>query len=434
MPLIVCLLAVLVVPVSLQEAIAREPAPNIVLIISDDHGWPDYGFMGHPAIKTPHLDKLAETSITFTRGYVPSSLCRPSLATMITGLYPFQHGITGNDPPGPRRDRPATNQPYIDRMAKLPTLPRVLAEQGYLSHQSGKWWEGHYSAGGFTHGMTHGDPQRSGRHGDEGLRIGREGMKPIFDFIEHATTENKPFFIWYAPFLPHTPHNPPQRLYEKYQMEGRSPHVARYYAMVEWFDETCGKLLDYLDEQGLANDTMVLFVSDNGWNQLEDTSGGGIGGPGAKRTPYELGIRTPIMVRWPGRMQPRRDEQTLAHSIDLMPTILAAVGIDALPDLPGANLLDADALASRDAIFGDIYAHDMLGIDQPQASLHYRWIIQDNWKLIVPNSDNKPDEIAELFDVVADPHEQNNLADDHPQRVLALRELIASWYPQADVR
>ncbi|HQF12429.1 MAG TPA: sulfatase-like hydrolase/transferase, partial [Thermogutta sp.] len=172
-----------------EEGSAKRP--NVLLIISDDHAWTDYGFMGHPQIKTPSIDKLASESLVFTRGYVPSSLCRPSLATMITGLYPHQHGITGNDPalPDPKvnpmagRANPQFARYYetlMERIEKVPTLPRILGEAGYVSLQTGKWWEGSYRRGGFTEGMTHGDPRRGGRHGDEGLKIGREGLEPIF--------------------------------------------------------------------------------------------------------------------------------------------------------------------------------------------------------------------------------------------------------------
>jgi hypothetical protein len=95
---------------------------------------------------------------------------------------------------------------------------------------------GSFQDGGFTHGMTHGDPKRGGRHGDEGLSIGREGMQPVSDFLDLATQEKKPFLLWYAPFLPHTPHNPPKRLLEKHTRPGRAADVAAYYAMCDWFD------------------------------------------------------------------------------------------------------------------------------------------------------------------------------------------------------
>ncbi|MFP6672077.1 MAG: sulfatase-like hydrolase/transferase, partial [Pirellulaceae bacterium] len=218
--------------------------PNVVLIISDDQSWTDYSFMKHPVIKTPSLDQLARQSATFTRGYVPIALCRPSLATMITGLYPHQHKISGNDPTKPAgktRQQLAQDKGYAQQRAELIshidkhiTIPRLLKPAGYLSHQSGKWWEGSFQRGGFTHGMTRGFPKPGGRHGDDGLKIGREGMKPIFDFIDMSVEEEKPFFVWYAPFLPHTPHNPPQRLLKKYQAAGRPVALAKYYAMCEW--------------------------------------------------------------------------------------------------------------------------------------------------------------------------------------------------------
>ncbi len=193
------LLFCLVVPL-----LAQGTPPNVVLIISDDQGWGDYGFMGHPVIRTPHLDRLASESLLFPRGYVPSSVCRPSLASIITGLYPHQHLITGNDPAGVTRvggddpDYLRKNELLIRNIDRVATLPRLLAGQGYVSFQSGKWWEGDYSRGGFSQGMTHGNPPRFRRLGDDGLKIGREGMEPVFRFIEGVG--ERPFFLWYAPF------------------------------------------------------------------------------------------------------------------------------------------------------------------------------------------------------------------------------------------
>ncbi len=435
--------------VSEAEAADR---PNIVLIISDDQSWWHYGFMGHEHIQTPHLDRLAEESLLMTRGYVPSSLCRPSLASIATGMYPHEHGITGNDPdPEARRasgGRPKANQPYVDRMAELPTIARRLGEEGYLSHQSGKWWEGNYSVGGFTHGMTHGDPARGARHGDAGLRIGRDGMEPIFEFIEHAAGEEKPFFVWYAPFLPHTPHNPPERLLNKYMLEGRPMELARYYAMVEWFDETCGQLVDYIDENGMGGNTVILYVCDNGWIQLtpemeglpEDWRQEGYA-PRSKRSPHEGGVRTPIMVRWTGKVKPFRDEENLAGSIDLKPTILRAAGLEPSADSQGIDLLNRRAVEERDAVFGDIYGHDMPApIDEPLKGLYYRWIVEGDWKLILPDPGLAPEvfvgdsivavhEGIELYNVKDDPHEKNNLADEQPERVRHLSRRIDTWLP-----
>lgn len=389
------------------------------MIISDDQAWTDFGFMGHEVIKTPHLDRLAAQSATFPRGYVPSSLCRPSLATMVSGLYPHQHKISGNDPP-----KGTDRRLMLKHIRRIPSLPRLLAEKGYVSHQSGKWWEGDPVAdGGFTAGMTHGEPSRGGRHGDLGLKIGRQGMQPIFEFIDSAG--EKPFFLWYAPFLPHTPHTPPQRLLDKYTAPGKSIHIARYQAMCEWFDETCGQLLDYLDEKNLADDTLVVFVTDNGWIQ---SPGARNYAPKSKRSQYDGGIRTPIMLRWPKRIAPKRYEETLVSSIDLAPTILAAAGLEIPSEMPGLNLLNAigkGGETGRPAIFGEIFEHDIADIDKPAESLLYRWVIAGDWKLIVPANAKAP---AELYNLKDDPHETKNLAGQKPDLVEKLEVQIDDWW------
>ncbi|NQT51832.1 sulfatase-like hydrolase/transferase, partial [bacterium] len=394
-----------------------------------DQHWGDYGFMGHPAIHTPRLDKLASESVVFTRGYVTAPLCCPSLASMVTGLHPHQHKITSNDPPmvagkrGWSPERLKLRAEYITCIDRAPTLPRLLAKKGYLSHQSGKWWMGNHRRGGFTHGMTHGDPKRGGRHGDAGLAIGRKGMKPIFDFIDAAIA--KPFFIWYAPFLPHTPHNPPERLLKKYRDKTPSLHIARYWAMCEWFDETCGQLLDHIDNKGLRDNTLVLYVCDNGWIQRPNSRSFA---PRSKRSRFDGGVRTPIMVRWPGHATPRRDAVTPASSIDLAPTVLAAAGLPVPEEMQGANLLDADALAARPAVFGGAYAHDAVDIHDPASSLEWRWCVSGKWKLLIPHTQAKKGATVELFDILADPHEKQNVAAQHPDVVARLRARIDQWY------
>ena len=418
-----------------SHASAAKP-PNIVLIISDDQSWTDYSFMGHEAIETPNIDRLAKQSRLFKRGYVPSSLCCPSLASMITGLYPHQTKITGNEPPMPPGGRNSEQyrkqvQECVSFIDDLPTLPRLLAKRGYLSHQSGKWWQGHYSRGGFTHGMTHGDPKRGGRHGDVGLKIGREGMDEIFDFIEDSG--DKPFFVWYAPFLPHTPHNPPKRLLDKYAKKTESKFIARYWAMCEWFDETCGQLLDHLDEKKLADDTIVLYVTDNGWIQRADN---GRYAPRSKRSQYDGGLRTPIMVRWPGKVKPE-DRPELANSIDLAPTILKACGLAPTKEMQGIDLLDDTALAKRKSTYGAIYLHNAVDIHKPSANLTYRWLIDGNWKLILPHKENVTTKAkhrdtgeTELYNLAKDPHERNNLAKARQGRTKRLAKQLNKLLPE----
>lgn len=404
---------------------------NIVLIISDDHAWTDYGFMKHPLAKTPNIDRLAAEGLCFPRGYVPTSVCCPSLATIITGKLPHVHKISGNDPAAPagmprgkfyqspafKEGREVMNA----NLAKHPLLPKVLGEKGYLSLQTGKWWQGHFRNGGFTHGMTQG-----GRHGDDGLSIGRKSMKPISDFIDEATKQDKPFFVWYAPLLPHDPHTPPERLLAKYRDKVPSIHVARYLAMVEWFDESVGELLKMLDDRGLAKNTLVAYVADNGWIQNPDTPRFA---PRSKLSQYDGGLRTPILLRQPGTIEPRLDE-TPVSSADLFPTILRATGIEPAKDLPGIDLRDKDAVAGRKEVTGEIYTHDLADLNDPAKSLRFRWMVKDGWKIIVPYQPNEPEAPIELYQVATDEHEKTNLADQEAERVKAMSAALdAVWKP-----
>ncbi|MFA6543831.1 MAG: sulfatase [Limisphaerales bacterium] len=408
---------------------AAPAPPNIVMIISDDQHWGDYSFMGHPHIRTPNLDRLASQSLTFTRGYVPASLCCPSLASMITGQYPHQHKVTSNDPPIPPGMKGAEFQksPQFaegrELMSKFieaaPSLPRELARQGYLSLQTGKWWLKNYSRGGFTHGMTKG-----GRHGDAGLDIGRKTMQPIYDFIGEAKQQNKPFFVWYAPMMPHDPHTPPQRLVDKYKDKAPSLHVAKYWGMVEWFDETCGELLAHLDKQGLTDNTIVVFLTDNGWITNPAT---GRYAEKSKQSQYDGGLRTPIMLRWPGKVKPQKSPH-LATSLDFMPTLLTAAGLRVPPQMPGVNLLDEKVVAARKALYGECFLHNFVDMQNPASSLKWRWVIEGDWKLIVPEKRNQPKDVVELYHLKQDPNEEKNLAGTERPRVEHLTKLLDAWW------
>lgn len=423
---------------STNKGFAKEQPPNIVIILSDDQAWTDYGFMGHTEIKTPHLDQLAGRSLVFERGYVSSPLCRPSLASIVTGLYPFQHGVTGNDVDG-RNDRARLDEPVQAAFHKHPGVIKLLTSNGYLAHQSGKWWEGSWKDGGFTHGMTQGE-----RHGDAGLKIGRETMQPVKDFVDHAIDGKKPFLLWYAPFLPHTPHNPPARLAAKYKQAGRADDVAKYYAMCEWFDETCGDLLGYLDRKGVTENTVVIYLCDNGWVATSTNASD----PNqklwkgfalrSKGSPFENGIRTPIMVSWPGHLKPKRLPD-LAHAIDLFPTIAAAAGLELPCELPGLNLLDKKAREQRKMVFGVSHSVYNMTPDNPDDTLQYLWCVEGDWKLILRYYgkdttgyqqlhawDKKP---VRLYDLKHDPHEKNELSSKHPDTVRRLKQLIDAWHP-----
>ncbi|HEV8291971.1 MAG TPA: sulfatase-like hydrolase/transferase, partial [Tepidisphaeraceae bacterium] len=395
---------------------------NIVLIISDDHGWSDYGFMNHPHIRTPRLDRLASQSIVYPRGYVVAPLCCPSLASILTGNFVHQHGVICNDPPGWPADKSGRDQ-LCKMIEAQPALPRLLAQRNYLSFQAGKWWLGNFKNGGFSDGMTHGDPTKGGRHGDIGLQIGRQTMDPVFNFMRTAKSASRPFFLWYAPMMPHAPHNPPARLLDKYRDKTDSLPIAKYWAMVEWFDESCGQLLDFLDQQNLADNTLLLYTADNGVAYTNDGKE-----YRSKREPYEKGIRTPIMVRYPGHAQPRRS-QTPVSSIDLYTTALAAAGIDKPKGAPGVNLLDEAAVNARGPVFGSAFLHTALRLDDPAANLQCRYIIDGRWKLIAWFDAKQNRTVRqELFDAVEDLDEQHDLAQDQPQRTAQLLVRLDQWW------
>jgi arylsulfatase A-like enzyme len=408
--LFACASAAVLVPARI--AAQDEARPNIVWILSDDQAWSDFGFTGSTEVRTPHLDALAAESAVFPRGYVPSSLCRPSLMSMITGLQPAQHGITGNDPP-----KGTDRQQMLRFIRGATTVPELLASSGYRSLQTGKWWEGNFREGGFSDGMTHGDPRRGGRHGDLGLTIGRQGMEPITRFLD--SVGKAPFFLWYAPFLPHSPHNAPDEAVARYRQDGRTEAQARYLANVEWFDDTVGELLDALRTRGLEDNTLVCLVVDNGWIQSDRINRYA---PRSKRSPYEGGVRTPITIRWPGHVEPGVRE-TVVTSLDLAPTTLAACGVEPPAAMDGIDLVATAAgdTPARPGVFGEIYEHDVADLDRPDASLLYRWTVQGSHKLILPTA---PDSAPELYDVIADPAETRNLANAEPDRVAALRASI----------
>ena len=416
---------------------AASPAtqPNVLVIISDDQSWADYGFMGHPHIATPALDQLAAKSLTFTRGYTPVPLCRPSLASIVTGLYPHQHGVTGNDPalpdagvnPQTARQNPKYARFYesiIENFRSRPNFVRDLTSRGYRSLETGKWWEGDpVKTAGFSEAMTVGTA-KGDRHGGIGLEIGRQGLAPITDFITRSGAQ--PWLVWYAPMLPHSPHTPPVDLLAKYQKLAPTEAVARYWASVEWFDRTCGELLGFLDKNSLRENTIVIYTTDNGWLQNPDVVNRFAAR--SKLTPYEGGHRTPIMISWPGRVAPRLDREHLANNVDIWPTLAALLKTPLPKNLPGLDLTDAKSVARRTATYGEQYANHIADIAAPTRSLEHRWIIDGWFKLIMPDPRNRPGAATELYDLQSDPWEKTDLAAQQPERVRELAKKLDAWW------
>ncbi len=431
--------------------------PNVVMILADDQAYRDFGFMGNDLVHTPNIDRLAEASARYPNGYVPMSVCRPSLATFLTGLYPHQHGIHFNHPPpglnvmrktmtAAQYEQTRATTDYL--IENVSTLPRILARHGYACLQTGKHWEGSYKTAGFTHGMTLGKPagrlgavtgtreQANGDwvahgNGDAGLVIGRETMQPVYDFVdEHAGRQ--PFFVWYAPFMPHTPFDAAQRYHDVYAGKQIPDHIRPYYAEIARFDETVGALIQHLDHRQLLDDTLIVFAADNGFRPHETKNE--TYNSRSKLSEFEDGLRTPILIRWNGHVK-AADHLQLVHTVDLVPTVLSAVGLtdEITPRMNGISLLPSATTGERlpgRPVFGAIYPNDAVVLGAPSQHVRARWVRDGHFKLLVPGPAKQPIMLS-LFDLTEDPRETMNLAAiaEHASRVENMRQLLDQWWP-----
>ncbi len=447
------------------KAFSAERPPNIVYIISDDQTWSDFGFMGNERVHTPNLDRLASQSAQFPNGYLPTSVCRPSLVTLLTGLYPHQHGVHFNHgPPGNSgynrmssvAEYEETRNREFELIKKVPTLPQILRDQlNYRSLQTGKFWEGHWRNGGFTEGMTtftappeeqtyggirklkSGDRVAHG-NGDWGLQIGRETMRPIKDFITSCEKSGGPWLVWYAPYLPHQPHDSPEKFYEIAKAKpGVKAHEIPYFASIAQFDDTVGELISFVEKTAAEANTIFVFVSDNGWspgtrpekNRPQEFAHTKT----SKRAPFDEGVRSPILIRWDGVIKPVTHEE-LVSSIDIVPSLLKAVGAES-PELPGDDLLGR--LDPDRAVFGEIYPGDSTSLNNPKQDLAYRFVRQGEYKLIQPVGkqpwNNYLDGPA-LYHIAKDPGEKiNRIGDPTLKHILQnLHESLENFWKAAD--
>ena len=240
--------------------------PNIILLVGDDQGYPYFGFMGSDYVQTPNMDKLAQSGTLFTNGYVPQNHCRPSLQTLMTGTLPINYE---QDVAKLIKEKQIAKDSILDfkhhAMKHFNTLPRILANNGYKSFQGGKWWEFNYQNGGFDEGMTNGwtKDERKNKNwflqfmGGEGRKLARATMQPVYDFVE--ANKDKPFFIWYAPELPHYPFDAPDKYYNIYKDKDMTESAKRYYANCTWFDDGVGELIRYLKEKEEFDNTLFVF-------------------------------------------------------------------------------------------------------------------------------------------------------------------------------
>jgi uncharacterized sulfatase len=399
----------------------RPDAPNLVLVIGDDVGYRDFGFMGSPIVQTPNLDRLAAEGTVLSHGFASASICRPAMRTLLTGLHPHQWDFRVL-----RLAQRGVRRPDAEQIRDFATLPRMLAERGYASFEGGKFWEADFAVAGFHDGMQR--PGDDPSWGGAGRGLGREPLDPVAAFLDGRG--DRPFFLWFAPMLPHLPHDAPEAFRRPYEGRGFSPAAVRYYANVTRFDAVVGELLDLLDARGLLRDTLVVYVSDNGWDQgpgdPQRRSKLGIhDGPRGKRTLYELGLRTPIVFRWPGQVPMGEVRGELVSTVDLFATLVDYAGAR----MPGGRagrslrgLLEGRGGWTRDAVIGEM--------GQPRAGEGTRplegrsgFVRTADWHYIWHEGGGR----EELYDVRTDPEQRRDVGGAHPAVTAELRARIRRW-------
>ncbi len=391
---------------------ALPATPNVVLIIGDDVGWTDFGFMGSEVVQTPHLDRLAREGVVFTHAFSPVSLCRPALRSLLTGFEPYAVEIRME---AAHREKNAL--PTLEEVFE--TLPERLGERGYVSFQGGKFWEGTFEMGGFTHGMTRTVsrstafvPDMAMVSGSEGLALGRKTLQPLWDFLDAHS--DGPFFVWYAPMLPHLPFDAPRRFRRLYADDPVPPFVRGYRANLTRFDATVGEILERLEELGLREHTLVLYVSDNGWDAALDARHTNREGSKGKGSIYELGVRTPLVLSWPGVLAAGVRDDRLVSLVDVFATILDFAGAEPVPGASGRSLLPL--LVGR----GDFHRESVIGGRYDKRPRP--WFLRTRTWRYIWFPDDRPEE---LYEIEKDPFETRNVADDHPEQVRRFREEVA---------
>lgn len=447
------------------RAVDAERLPNIVFILADDLGWSDttlYG--GTKFYETPNIERLAARGMTFTRAYAASPLCSPTRAAILTGLSPARTGLTtpnchlpevvlearpgASAPPG---DKAIPPKPVTRLKVDYRTLPEALKEVGYATGHFGKWHLGAEPYSPLEHGFDVDLPHHSGP-GPAGSYVAPWKFKD-FDHdpdVPHQHIEDRmaeeavawmeqqkgtPFFLNYWMFSVHAPFNAKQGLVEKYRERvdpddpQRSP---TYAAMIESMDDAVGTLLNALDRLEIADETLVIFTSDNGGNMYNEIDGttptSNVPLRGGKATMFEGGTRVPCVVAWPGLVEAGTRNDTAIQSEDFFPTILAALGIKPAPDqhFDGSSFLPAlkGEELSREPLFQ--YFPHAPGVPDwlpPSVSVHH-----GDWKLIRifhGGEDGKHQHL--LYDLTEDLGERNDLSQACPEIVQELDGLIEAF-------
>ena len=444
---------------SLPAAETKRP-PNVIFILTDDQGWGDAKFAGHPYVKTPNLDRLVKEGTWFRQFYVAATVCSPSRTAFMTGRTPARFGIHGHF--ATHDQNAARSMPdWLD--ADVTTLPDLLRKAGYATAHFGKW---HLGNGDGAPAPEAYGIDVSKTVNSNGPSLGDEGKEPYFrakstalmvdETIRFArSNKDRPFYVNLWTLVPHALLKPtPEQLavYADLKPDANDPAFAGwtrdYYgkakdlrsqmqvfcASLTDLDTQVGRLLDALDELGLTNDTLIFFSSDNGPEdyRINNAANAGVGSAGPlrarKRSMHEGGTRTFGLVRWPGKVPAGRvEESAVVGGVDFLPTVAALAGVE----VPAGLGLEGEDLS---ALWKGAPASPR------RTSLHWEWIsgvqgpedgympppvcVRDgDWKLFI----NHAGGAAQLYNIPKDPGERQDVATANPEVVKSLTEKALAW-------
>jgi arylsulfatase A-like enzyme len=407
---------------SAWAADAPAKRPNIVFILADDLGINDLGCYGRTDHHTPHLDRLARDGARFTAAYAAQSVCSPTRAALLTGKAPARLHLTTFLPGRPDCPSQKLLHPKINQQLPLEetTLAEYLKGAGYATACVGKW---HLGGAGFLPTDQGFDLYHAGRATT--TPSATEGGKGEYDLTAKAVqfieaNRDRPFFLYLAHNSPHIPYAA-QAARVRANAGAFEP---AYAAVIESLDDCVGRLLTKLDALKLADNTVVVFTSDNGGLHVPEGPHDRITHNSPYRAGkgflYEGGIRVPLIVRWPGHVPAGREEGTPAITTDWLPTLLELAGLTAPAGLDGislAGLLTGQAKTAQRPLFWHMPHYTNQG-GRPSGAVR-----SNHWKLLEQYEDGS----AELYDLAADPGERTDLAGREPNKVRELRDLLARW-------
>ena len=400
------------------SAIAK---PNILFIMVDDLGFGDLSSHGAQDMSTPHIDGLMAAGVRFDNAYSNCPVCSPTRASFLTGRYPDMVGV-----PGVIRTYRRDNWGNLD--TEVPTIADTFGSAGYHTALIGKW---HLGLGGdavptrsgfdFFHGWLGDmmdDYYKHKRHGVPYMRKGDELIKPeghatdlftdwSIDYLKsRAAKRDEPFFLFLSYNAPHTPIQPPADWFQKVKQRegGITDQRARLVALIEHMDDGIGKVIATLKELSLDENTLIVFTSDNGGQvNVGGTNGANRGG---KQEMWEGGIRVPTCVVWPGKTEAGRRLDSVCMTMDWLPTLADAAGVEAPPGLDGLSVLP-DILGTGEVDPERILIWVRREGNRKYGGRAYYAIRRGKWKLL----QNTPYEPMRLFDLAADPMEETPVTD-----------------------